>query len=55
VKTEATISNVVTAAMFALAASYAIWRKLAGGRVDWRGVIMIGLGGMLCGLAGPCF
>ena len=54
-KTEAIISNVVTAAMFAFAASYAIWRKLAEGRVDWRGVITIGLGGTLCGLAGPCF
>jgi uncharacterized membrane protein YfcA len=54
-KAEAIIFNLITAAMFAFAASYAIWRKLAEGRVDWRGVTPIGLGGMLCGMAGPCF
>lgn len=54
-KTEALVVNLVTAGIFAFAASYAIWRKLAKGRVDWCVVIMIGSAGILSGLAGPCF
>jgi hypothetical protein len=54
-KTEALIFNLITAGIFAFAASYAIWHQLAKGRVEWRGVIIIGSAGILSGLAGPCF
>jgi hypothetical protein len=53
--TAAAVANLLTAAILGTAISYAVWRKLADGRVDWHGVIMIGLGGLVLGLAGPCF
>jgi hypothetical protein len=54
-RTETRLFTVVTVVMFGFATSYAIWRKLAWDAVDWPGVIMLGMGGMLAGMCALYF